>query len=123
MMVKLSKSSLQVPVRLVDIVTAAAWLAAAKEAILFAAVMSTVVCLRIAVVMLLRSVRSKVYERYYVIKLIRINYHIIELTESILIANQNFVHRFDINSAVSSYRVQTLLSNLKNVISLDYHYR
>lgn len=53
--------------------------------------------------------------------IIVINHDIAEMKEYILIANRNFVHRIDIN--VRSYRLQTLLSNLKNVISLDYHYR
>ena len=46
-----------------------------------------------------------------------------ELTEYIMVANQNFIHRIDINSALSRYRLQTPLSNLKNAYHLDYHYR
>ena len=46
-----------------------------------------------------------------------------ELKEYIVISNKNFIHRIDINGAVSGYRLQTLLSNLVNVVSLDYNYR
>lgn len=46
-----------------------------------------------------------------------------ELTEYIMIADQKFIHRTDIVRARSDYRLQTPISNLKNAMSLDYHYR
>ena len=46
-----------------------------------------------------------------------------ELKAYIVMTNRNFIHRIDINRALSSYRLQTPLSNLKNAYRLDYHYR
>ena len=60
----------------------------------------------------------------YIIIIIRLyTLNISELTEYIMIANQNFIHRIDINSTLSRNRLQTPLSNLKNAYHLDYHYR
>ena len=47
----------------------------------------------------------------------------LELTEYIMVVNQNYIHRIDANSALLNYRLHTPISNLKNPGRLDYHYR
>ena len=103
---------------------AAVWAALQQTA----TVMQTAICLKIAALTFLVTVKSKVLTIIIDIILILLCILIatslyLEFTEYIMITNKNFIHRIDINETRSRYRLQTPVSGLQNATSLDYHYR